>query len=64
MRDKVFDMFTEARRPGTNGEQPFGIGLAISKQIVEMHGGRIWFEDKKPANGTIFHIELHIHHMN
>jgi hypothetical protein len=27
-------MFTDAKRPGTAGEQPFGLGLAISKQIV------------------------------
>ncbi len=57
MHDKIFDMFTEAQRPGTIGEQPFGIGLAISKQIVEMHGGKIWFESKS-TNGTLFHIEL------
>jgi len=63
MRDKVFDMFTEAKRPGTYGEQPFGIGLAISKQIVEMHGGKIWFEDK-PAQGTIFQIELPLEVLN
>jgi len=35
MQNKVFDMFTEARRPGTAGEQPFGMGLSIAKQIVE-----------------------------
>jgi signal transduction histidine kinase len=57
MRDKVFDMFTEAKRPGTYGEQPFGIGLAISKQIVEMHGGKIWFENE-PPNGTTMYVEL------
>jgi signal transduction histidine kinase len=55
--DKVFDMFTEAKRPGTAGEQPFGLGLAISKQIVEAHGGKIWF-DSKPGNGTTFYVEL------
>jgi signal transduction histidine kinase len=57
MKDKVFDMFTEAKRPGTLGEQSFGLGLAISKQIVEAHGGRIWF-DSKAGNGTTFFVEL------
>ncbi len=57
MKNKIFDMFTEARRPGTAGEKPFGIGLAISKQIVKAHGGNIWFESKV-GNGTTFWVEL------
>ncbi len=57
MKNRIFDMFTEAKRPGTAGEQPFGLGLAISKQIVEAHGGKIWFESK-PGNGTTFWVEL------
>jgi signal transduction histidine kinase len=57
MKDKIFDMFTEAKREGTGGEKPFGLGLAISKQIVEAHKGRIWFESA--ANqGTTFYVEL------
>jgi len=59
MEDKIFDMYTEAKRTGTAGEQPFGLGLAISKQIVEAHGGKIWF-DSKPGNGTTFFVELPI----
>ena len=57
MRDKIFDMFTEAKRSGTAGEQSFGLGLAISKQIVEAHGGTIWFESIE-GNGTTFLVEL------
>jgi signal transduction histidine kinase len=57
LKDKIFDMFTEAKRLGTAGEQPFGLGLAISKQIVEAHGGKIWF-DSKLNNGTIFYVKL------
>lgn len=56
---KIFDMFTDAKRTGTTGEQSFGLGLAISKQIVEAHGGKIWFESK-PGNGTVFYVELPI----
>jgi len=59
MKDKVFDMFTEARRLGTAGEQTHGMGLAISRQIVEVHDGHIWFESK-PGNGTSFYVELPI----
>lgn len=56
-KDKIFDMFTEAKRPGTEGEKPFGLGLSISKQIVEAHKGKIWF-DSKPNIGTTFYISI------
>ena len=57
LQDKIFDMFTEAKRPGTAGEQAFGLGLAISKQIVEAHGGKIWFESDL-ERGTTFFVDL------
>lgn len=56
-RDKIFEMFTSAKRPGTAGEQPFGIGLSISKQIIESHEGKIWLEEN-PLGGTIFFVEI------
>jgi signal transduction histidine kinase len=57
MKDKIFDMFTEAKREGTGGEKPFGLGLAISRQIVEAHGGTIRFHSV-PDQGTTFYVEL------
>lgn len=57
MKEKVFDLFSEAKRFGTSGEQPFGLGLSISKQIVEAHDGRIWFESVE-GQGTTFFVEM------
>lgn len=57
LKDKIFDMFSEAKRRGTAGEQPFGLGLAISKQIVEAHGGSIGFESRE-GGGTTFFVRL------
>lgn len=57
LHTKVFDTFTSAKRPGTAGEKPFGLGLSISRQIVEDHGGRIWLNSAEGA-GTSFFIEL------
>jgi two-component system sensor kinase FixL len=34
-----------------------GVGLSISKTIVEAHGGRLWAEPK-PEGGTVFHLTL------
>lgn len=57
MQDKVFNMFTEAKRPGTSGEKSFGLGLSISRHIIELHGGKIWFENNQDS-GTTFNIKL------
>jgi len=54
---QVFEVFTLSRRPGTQGEKSFGLGLSISKQIIEAHGGKIWFESEE-GKGTEFIIEL------
>jgi signal transduction histidine kinase len=56
-KDAVFEMFTPAKRAGTDGEQPFGLGLSISKRIIENHDGRLWFESS-PGFGTTFYVEL------
>jgi signal transduction histidine kinase len=55
--EEVFEMFTDAKRVGTDGEKSFGLGLAISKRIVALHNGRLWFESQ-PEKGTTFFIEL------
>jgi len=57
MKDKVFNMFTDAKRAGTIGEKSFGLGLSICKQIIEKHNGKIWF-DSKPEKGTTFYVRL------
>ncbi len=54
---KLFEPFTQAQRAGTAGEKSFGLGLYISKQIIEAHGGRIWFTSQ-PGQGTTFYILL------
>lgn len=50
----VFDRFWQAKRRGRWG---LGLGLAITKGIVEAHDGRLWVESEV-ARGTRFHFTL------
>src|SRR5262249_43157608 len=53
-RDKVFERFTSASSalPGN-----LGLGLSIAREIVALHGGEIWAEERTPR-GTRIAIRL------
>lgn len=53
----LFDKFTEAKREGLHGESTTGLGLSITKQIIELHGGSISVSSKV-REGTTFTIKL------
>ena len=57
LKEKIFEMHTSAGRPGTAGEQSFGLGLSISRKIAEVHNGHLWFESV-PGKETTFFVEL------
>jgi len=52
--ERVFEAFY--RGDESRGEDGAGLGLAISRAIVEAHGGRIWLEEGAP--GTRVHFTL------
>ncbi|WP_184544098.1 tetratricopeptide repeat-containing sensor histidine kinase [Mucilaginibacter sp. FT3.2] len=58
-RESIFEMFTPSKRQGTGGEQPFGLGLSITKKIIEKHGGKIWFTSEV-GKGTVFYLQLNL----
>jgi signal transduction histidine kinase len=53
----IFDEYSQLSGrsivPGT------GLGMAISKQFVELHGGKIWVESKF-GEGSVFHFSIPI----
>jgi C4-dicarboxylate-specific signal transduction histidine kinase len=53
--ERIFDAFV------TTKEKGMGIGLAVSRTIVEAHGGRLWAENGS-AGGASFNVALPLFH--
>jgi PAS domain S-box-containing protein len=53
--ERIFDAFM------TTKEKGMGIGLAVSRSIVESHEGRLWAENNK-AGGATFNVALPLSH--
>jgi len=53
----IFDEFQQADDSNTREKGGSGLGLSISKKIVEMHGGRIWVESSV-GKGSTFRFTL------
>jgi two-component system sensor histidine kinase ChvG len=51
--DSIFDRFYSERPAGEKFGTHSGLGLSISKQIIEAHRGRLWAENRTDPDGTI-----------
>ena len=54
--DRIFEEFQQTEA-GARQHEGTGLGLALSKRFVEMHGGRIWCESEL-GKGSTFHFTL------
>jgi len=56
-QEKIFDKFKQAGDILTGKPPGYGLGLAISKRIIEHHGGAIWVASE-PGRGSTFSFSL------
>lgn len=52
IKDHLFDAFWTTKQDG------IGVGLSLSRTIIEANGGRIWLDEQQPAQGARFHFLL------
>ena len=54
--NKIFNRFTLSGKQGTRGEASFGLGLYLSKKIIEKQGGKLIAESEGLQKGSSFTI--------
>jgi signal transduction histidine kinase/DNA-binding response OmpR family regulator len=56
-QERIFEAFQRGgRRPSASAEGT-GLGLTLSKQLVDLHGGRMWMESE-PGTGSTFSFSI------
>ena len=58
MLERVFDLFTQAKPSASRTESGLGIGLALVRSLVELHGGKVRAASEGPGRGCEFVVAL------
>jgi signal transduction histidine kinase len=58
MQAKIFDIFAQVKDPSGKTQEGLGIGLALVRQLVELHGGSITLLRSQPGEGSVFQVKL------
>lgn len=58
-RERIFERFAQGQQTPGRDKSGLGIGLAVVRELVHMHGGRIWVESVREG-GSIFTFTLPI----
>ena len=58
MLDRVFEMFTQVDTALDRATAGLGVGLSLSRRLIELHGGRIEAASAGPGRGSTFTVRL------
>ncbi len=56
-RPHIFEMFYSGKKTVADSSRSLGLGLALCREIVQAHGGKIWYEENVP-HGSIFRFTI------
>lgn len=51
-QERLFRAFVQLRDPGAEGYHGTGLGLTLTKQLAELHGGRVWLRSEVGRGST------------
>lgn len=57
-RGKIFSEFEQIDSAYSRQYAGTGLGMPLTKKLIELHGGKIWFESKGEGKGTTFFFTL------
>ena len=57
-RGRLFERFYRGEHTLVQAAAGVGLGLTLTRKLVELHGGQIWCEDRPDQNGSIFSFTL------
>ncbi len=53
-KERIFNVFEQIETSANRKYQGTGLGLSLTKQLVELHGGRIWVKSEGEGKGSTF----------
>jgi CheY-like chemotaxis protein len=58
MLPRIFDLFVQGRQSMDRGEGGLGIGLALVRNLIQLHGGTVSAQSAGPGKGSVFSVRL------